>query len=123
MKDGYLLTIFGYGAPSTDVEAVQLLHSAWNAESASQYKTIEIVDIRSEVELMKTWKPFVQSHYSSVLNNFYESVIAQFPRRTCESIFAMEIDLELTEPKTIPKGISLVELHDWFAPLIEAEPA
>lgn len=123
MKAGYLLTIFGYGAPSTDVEAMQLLHNAWNAESSKQYKTIEIVDIRGEDQLMPTWRPFSQSHYYSVHTSFYETVIARYPRRTCESIFSMEMDGDVAEPKSIPTGITLNELQNWYSPLIEAESA
>jgi hypothetical protein len=121
LNAAYLLTVFGYRAPSTDVEAVTLLEHAWDAAHSHQYKTVEIIDIRTEEELFDTWRPFVQSHYYTVINDFYSSNLGRFPRRSCETIFSGEMEIEYAKPNTIPRNADWEKLRAWFAPLIEAE--
>lgn len=58
LENAFTLTIFGYGAPASDVEAVDLMQTAWNADRRI-IEHVEIIDIRPEDVLYETWKPFI----------------------------------------------------------------
>jgi hypothetical protein len=60
LKNAYLLTIFGYGAPQADFEAVELLKSAWDPQVSEQFKTMEVIDIRQQQELSTIWRGSVR---------------------------------------------------------------
>src|SRR5256884_3490625 len=49
-----MLTIFGYAAPATDVEAVDLLLRGWGDNPTFELAQVNIVDIKPEEELRKT---------------------------------------------------------------------
>ena len=67
LEHAYLLTIFGYRAPVTDVEAVRLMKEAWGDSRALE--EVQIIDIRGNDEqgrneLYENWKPFIcREHY------------------------------------------------------------
>lgn len=121
LKDAFLLTIFGYGAPKTDVEAVQLMKQSWAHRSDSVLHDVEVIDIRNEHDLMRSWEPFIKSHYYQVHSTFTDSMANQNPRRTGEAMCAQNIDCQYLRRNTPPVGASLSRLRDWYKPLIEQE--
>jgi hypothetical protein len=50
-----MLTIFGYGAPATDIEAVELMRQGWGANPTFEIAQVGIVDIRPEEDLRPTF--------------------------------------------------------------------
>ena len=44
-KEAFTLTIFGYGAPTSDKDAVELLRLAWTGRSDRKVEHIEVIDI------------------------------------------------------------------------------
>lgn len=48
---------------------------------------MEIIDIKTEDQLRETWGPFIHTHHYRTATNFYDSWIAQQPRRTCEAMW------------------------------------
>jgi len=127
LQSGYLLTMFGYGAPSTDVEAVNLLKNAWKAAQSPQFKTLEIIDIRDTNELTNTWREFFPSSYYNFHTSFEGSLLARYPRRSCESEFWIEMNgaeyaMQIGNV-SVPRTTDWDELYAWFAPLAEAERA
>ncbi len=83
----YLVTIFGYSAPRTDVEAIDMLKEAWGNIDERNMEDIEFIDIQDEDALIATWREFVHSHHYSYTTHFFESSLAKFPRRTTEELF------------------------------------
>src|SRR2546422_11105844 len=55
-KDAFTLTIFGYGAPASDKDAVELLRSAWTGRSDRTFEHIEIIDIAQQSFLYDRWR-------------------------------------------------------------------
>jgi hypothetical protein len=121
----YLLTIFGYRAPTTDVEANALLKNAWDPHKSPQYKTMEIIDIRSNAELEETWREFFPTTYYRLHNTFDESILNRYPRRSCESVFGIEMNgfdyAEEIGEYCIPKTATWLQMHQWFKPLVNIE--
>ena len=50
-----MLTIYGYSAPQSDVEAIQIMKEAWGIVEDRDLEEVEIIDIKSEDELRETW--------------------------------------------------------------------
>jgi hypothetical protein len=88
LKQAYLVTIFGYSAPKTDVEAISMLKTAWGDVEKRNLENFEFIDIKSEEEIIDTWKSdFIHSHHYTVCSNFFDSSLAKYPRRTTEQLF------------------------------------
>lgn len=88
IENSYMLTIFGYSAPSSDIEAVRLLKKAWGDLDKRQLEEVSIIDIISENEITKKWEQFIYSHHYRYSNDFFHSYLGMFPRRSCETVFA-----------------------------------
>lgn len=89
INNSYMITIFGYSAPSSDVEAVNLLKKAWGIKENRQLEEVSVIDIIDESEMLKKWDAFIYSHHYRYTNNFFDSYLGMFPRRSCETVFAM----------------------------------
>ena len=119
-------TIFGYGAPASDVEAVSLLSNAWGPSDERNMEQFEIIDISEEDELRKRWDKFTHSHHYDIVNNYFHSSLARNPRRTSESYFSHYLPATPSEAfrhsNPVPQNFkTLDELWAWHKPLIEAE--
>lgn len=119
-------TIFGYGAPVSDIAAVELLSEAWGTPDDRAMEQFEIIDIVPEEALRERWSRFIHSHHYDVTTSYFGSSLANNPRRTCESYFShyqpMTIDEAFRANNPIPQNFkTLKELWDWHQPLIDAE--
>ena len=121
LKDAYLLTIFGYGAPESDIEAINLMKEAWGDPEDRRLEEIEIIDIKTDDELSETWKDFIHSHHYRTYDNFYDSILARYPRRSCEAIWSQLMELEFFEENKIPEDSGFDELHKWYYKIINIE--
>ena len=87
-----LITIFGYSAPATDVEAAHMLKEAFERYlPAQRFNHIDIIERPSfsEEELSNTWREFItdSSCKYQIYNSFYDSYLAKSPRRTVECFY------------------------------------
>ena len=55
LQMAYRLTIFGYSAPKSDQAAIDMLKQAWGAVEDRNLEEIEIIDIRPEEDVIKSW--------------------------------------------------------------------
>ena len=121
LNSAYIVTIFGYSAPVTDAKAVDIMESAWSDPGKREFEEIEIIDIKSEDELLKTWERFiVRSHYR-ITNDFFKSLLFRYPRRTCETIWNQFMMLELPIENKPPLNTDLYTLQSWYRELINEE--
>lgn len=88
LKHAYLLTIFGYAAPKTDVEAKELMLNTWKENPTFELAQIEIIDIKNKKELHKTWQEFFCREHYGIFRTIQDSYLLSHPRRSCEA-FAM----------------------------------
>ena len=125
-EDTKRVTIFGYGAPVSDAEAVQLLNDAWGTHDERNMEQFEIIDVRPEDVVRENWGGFIHSHHYDYATSYFNSSLAHNPRRTYESytqhIQPLTIAEAFSESNPIPLNITtLKELQEWHRPLIEAE--
>ena len=128
LKQASILTIFGYSAPKTDVEAKALLQDGWGKAEDRNLEEIELIDIKAEKELLDTWQSFIHSHHYQVQQSFYHSLIAKYPRRSCEAIIRQNFGCEFLDNGTKTDGNispweidNLNDLNKWFSPFIHDE--
>jgi hypothetical protein len=121
MKRAWALTIFGYGAPVSDTEAVGLLSNFWGSPSERRLEEIEIIDILDDTALSARWNRFILSHHYRTATTFYDSLLAKHPRRTSEALWANLMEARAVEDMQIPTGLSFKELYDLLSPRVEAE--
>lgn len=120
------VTIFGYGAPKSDYEAVKMLNDAWGTRDERNMEQFEIIDIREENTVRQSWDNFIHSHHYDYSTNYFESSLAYNPRRTSESYFQHYLPNSISESfsasNPAPHDLkTLEELWAWHKPLIEAE--
>ena len=106
----FTLTIFGYGAPDSDMDAVDLLRQAWFNRSTRTFEHIEIIDTASSELLHKRWETFTPTYHFRTVTDFEHSRIARWPRRSCEALLYSMTQGLPCEDFLLPSTGSVVEL-------------
>jgi DNA-binding protein Fis len=99
LEKAYLVTIFGYSAPKTDAGAIALMEEAWGGNDKRNLEDFEFIDIRSEEDILGNWTEFVHSHHFEIHNSFFDSSLAQHPRRTTVELFDRTMNCIFTEAR------------------------
>lgn len=123
LQYAYMLTIFGYSAPVSDVEAIELMKKAWQCPKIKQFEQIEIIHRpgKNVDDLFNTWKPFIfEGHYQNC-DDFFSSWIATHPRRTCEAMWSQLMEAKFIEDNPVPRSVDFEKLWQWFWPLVVVE--
>lgn len=121
LKCAWALTVFGYGAPQTDVEAVRVMKAAWGDVHGRALEETEMIDVKTEDDLTATWAPFIHTHHYTFQCSFYDSYIARFPRRSGEALWAQAMECRFLDPHQFPRDAGFPKLYDWLQPRIDAE--
>lgn len=117
----FILTIFGYSAPTTDAAAREFMNKAWDKTDNKKTGEIEIINIEEHDKLHIAWDPFiVRSHYR-ICGSYFDSLLCKWPRRSCEKIWNQFYMLRLAEENPQPKNVDLKSLQEWHLPLTEFE--
>ena len=125
LKHAYFITIFGYRAPTSDVNARSIMKKAWNKNTTKPFSQIEIIARPgvSEESVYQSWDDFIISHHYEVVNDFHESYIARHPRRTCDAFAMQSLQCDPWHDNPIPRKTSLTDLLKWLEPLLKEEKA
>jgi hypothetical protein len=122
LQKAFHLTIFGYSGPATDYNARRLLLDGWKQQTLLRdISHVEIIDIEGKDFLLKSWEEFFPHYHNMIIQDFWESSIALWPRRTFEwklSASRYGIPSEKVGPL---RTDSLDELQEWFKQLADAE--
>ncbi|MBI3771893.1 MAG: hypothetical protein HY272_04240 [Gammaproteobacteria bacterium] len=121
LQSAFMITIFGYGAPQSDVSAIDLMKSAWGDVNHREMEQTEIIDIRSEDDLCNTWEPFIHTHHYETHPSFYDSWIANHPRRTGEAYINQYLNAQFICNNPIPREYSFPKLWTWLDQLRQVE--
>lgn len=121
LNEAYMVTIFGYSAPTTDAAAVELMSNTWGSNPTFELGQVNIVDIKSKRELEKTWQPFFcRSHYG-IHKQLSMTWLLRHPRRSGEALAMATLQQEPWPDNPFPELKSLSQLHAWIAPLVAEE--
>jgi hypothetical protein len=121
IEDAYILTIFGYAAPVSDVAAKGIMLDAWKANETLELAEIDIIDIKPEAEVEATWRPFfVRTHYGVSTTPTW---LFQHARRSCDHFAMATLQQRPCQDNPLPTTDDLAVLHHWVNPLIAQEVA
>ena len=115
------VTVFGYSAPKSDVEAIKIMKKAYGKPEDQNFTQFEIIDIKDKDDLADTWNEFIFSHHYEVHTDFFESTIAKFPRRSGEVFWANFMEAKWWSANKPPRVKRLSELWDWYSKFLPAE--
>lgn len=117
----YMFTIFGYSAPKSDVEAIELLKEGWGKADERRLEQIQMIDIIKAKELEKRWESFIHSTHYGMYGSIYNSFIGRYPRRSCDALWDATMMNNPRSEYYIPTYASWDELDEWVKPYIEEE--
>ena len=86
LREAFVLTVFGYSAPESDIDAVNVLKQSWLGRSDRRIEHIEVIDIEPENELRKRWEPFLPTGHLRAISSLEDSWITMYPRRSVEAL-------------------------------------
>lgn len=121
LQNALLVTIFGYGAPSSDRDAVALMSGAWGSPETREFEQIELIDLRPEAELRNTWSRFIHTHHYECHGTWQDSFLAQHPRRSAEAFVNQIIEAQFIAINPAPHAGTFKDLVAWHNPLLAAE--
>ena len=125
LQNCFVLTIFGYGAPSTDKVALERMKKACTGSKTFNMNQVEIINRPGcdKEKLLESWRPIIHTHHYDVYDSFYKSSIARHPRRSIEAYWAQNYDAKFVKGNPLPKsGFSSFEaMKSWYKPLVDAE--
>ena len=120
-SEAFTMTIFGYGAPDSDTDAVKLLRRAWFAQGKRTLEHVEIIDTAPQTLLHHRWSPFTPTLHYHVTTAFEQCRIARWPRRSCESLFYPMTQGLPCEDFPLPSTDSIAELRAYAADIARHE--
>lgn len=121
-SNAFTITIYGYGAPSSDLFAVDLLRRAWYKDHPRALEHIEIIDTALPSSILEDrWSPFTPTLHYQIRKTFEESRIARWPRRTCESWLPPMTEGIPCEEFPITNTDNLIELQAHVASIASYE--
>lgn len=121
MGSAFMITIFGYSGPKTDAEAITAMKAGWGDPNERSMEQTAFISTQREEDIAENWDAFIHSHHYEVQNDFYESWIANHPRRTGEAYMHQYIDAKFIDNNPIPKDLNFPELWAWYAQFKEPE--
>jgi hypothetical protein len=121
MAEAYYVTVYGYSAPTTDVEAKALLLKSWTDNPTRELAEIDIVDIRDPSEVRDSWSDFIVRTHGGASKDFSYNRLMRHPRRSCESFAFATLQIDPWRADPFPACRSLAELEMWIKPLIDEE--
>lgn len=117
----YYVTVYGYSAPKTDVEARALLLRSWRDNPTQTLAEFDVIDIRDEISVMEAWSDFIIGSHGGATNDFTHNILMRHPRRSCEAFAFATLQCSPWREDPFPLPTSLDELEDWIRPLIAEE--
>jgi hypothetical protein len=121
VREAFTMTIFGYGAPSSDEDAVELLRLAWFGRSQRTFEHVEIVDRACNSILHERWSPFTPTLHYHPVTAFELSRISHWPRRSCESLLYPMTQGMPCEDFPLPSTDNLEELQAYASEIAARE--
>ena len=115
LKRAYLLTVFGYSAPSSDQEAMKLFKEGWGDWQKRQFEEIEFINTDNQDIYIESWKDFIHTYHYQYKSDFFDSILAKYPRRSCECLFKQLMECRFLQKNMIPKSKAI---YDFLNPLM-----
>ena len=120
-REAFVLTVFGYSAPVSDIDAVEILKQSWVQRSDRKFEHIEVIDIEPENELRKRWKPFLPTGHLRHISSLEDSWITMYPRRSVEALMRPVYFGEPSEQFPLESASALKYVQEQILEFVEWE--
>ena len=120
--EAFVLTIFGYGAPVSDADAVVLLKSAWMGRSDRKVEHVEVIDVVSSSVVYERWKEFTPTGHLKPVSSIWDSWIMMHPRRSVESLMQPVLYGEPAGTFPLVQSEKLYRVHEQILDIAAWEP-
>jgi hypothetical protein len=120
-ENAFMITIFGYSGPKTDEEAISAMRGAWGDKNQRNMEQTDFITIQTDDEISENWEPFIHTHHYEIQSDFYDSWIANHPRRTGEAYINQYLETKFIHNNPIPRNLDFPGLWDWFRRFTKAE--
>jgi hypothetical protein len=121
LEAAYYVTVYGYSAPKTDIEARGLLLKAWHNNPTQTLGEFDVIDIADRNAVEESWSEFIVRTHGSVSNDFTHNILMHHPRRSCEAFAFATLQCEPWHEDPFPQALTLQELESWVQPLLAEE--
>lgn len=122
LKRAYMVTIFGYSAPVSDLAAIEAMKLAWGRTEEHEYEQIEVINIGEREAVLKSWDRFIFQDHCDYYTSFFDSSIARYPRRTCDVLFYAKMKCRfMYDNRGFQEGITRSEIEQLIRPLVYDE--
>lgn len=122
LERAYMITIFGYSAPVSDVAAINAMQRAWGSAEKHKYEQIEIINIGERDEVIRSWEKFIFESHIDYCTSFFDSSLAKFPRRTCDVLFDTTMKCRFMDDDLgFREGMTRGEIEQLIRPLVYDE--
>lgn len=118
LQSAFLVTIFGYSAPVSDINAREILQLAWNRNGTRELAEVEIVDIRPARQLFKSWQDFITGEHYRITSRIGQTLSFQYMRRSCDAFASAVLQNDPWAERRIPRFRRLDRLQRWCWPLV-----
>lgn len=119
LSAAFMLTVFGYGAPKSDLDAVSYIKQSWGAER--EMEQVEFISLEAPDHLRAAWEGIVYSHHYEVHSNFFDSWIGRHPRRTGEAHRAQYWNAKFVDDNRAVISEDIYEVREWYCRFMAAE--
>jgi hypothetical protein len=122
LDEAYFITVFGYSAPYTDIDARSRIidHIANNRRKG--ILQVELIDLKSDELSKTTFKDIYANHHCSLLGNFDQSWLSKHPRFSCEALYEATMQQKPIQPIPFPKTDSIEDFREWVEALNNKYP-
>jgi hypothetical protein len=75
-----------------------IIRASWKGDGPhNAVNRLEVIDVRDSDELAAQWADFAHHDHYDIRRTFFDSVLAQYPRRSCEAHAYMAFDGEFVD--------------------------
>jgi hypothetical protein len=91
LREAYAITVFGYSAPASDVEAIAAIRDCMKGVgSPMRCAMLEVIDVRTPEVVLGSWFSLCDRTFGVYYaTRFEDSIIGNYPRRSCEAHAAL----------------------------------
>lgn len=119
------VTVFGYSAPETDLEAYGLLKDSYKMSNIATIAPFSIINLReTEVEQRSKWSDIYDKHMVTFHETFRESILWSAPRVSLENLFDAILQQQpRADVKSFRDFETLEELQEFVKTITEYDMA
>lgn len=119
LRNAVLVTIFGYRAPVSDVAAIREFQAAWGTPDERPVEQFELIGRPGSdpEQLRARWDRLIHTHHFTAIDDFFDSWIANHPRRTAECWYWQHVEGNFIDVNPVPRQLGLEQTVAWYGEL------